>query len=202
MDNNNPFLDMLRGDRKPEAVFVDKPVGHVHEYYLSGEIDEPSKYTEWFNHMRHAGQNDVIKIYINSCGGDLWTALQFMRVIKECKAAVVASVEGACMSAATIIFLCADQYEVTPHSTFMFHNYSGGTIGKGGEMIDQMKHERRWSAKLFEEIYEDFLTKDEIQAMLDNKDLWFSAEQCVARLNKRRKAKEKKARAKTKVAKV
>ena len=116
-----------------------------------------------------------------------------MRVLKECKAPVIASVEGACMSAATIIFLMSDTYEISPHSMFMFHNYSGGTIGKGGEMIDQIKHERGWSEKLLTEIYENFLTKEEVRAILDNKDIWMTAEEVVARLNKKAKAMKKQA---------
>ena len=184
----NPLLDMLNVEKKQTTSFTDKAISHLHEYYLLGEIDEASKYTEWFNQMRHYPENDFVKIYINSCGGDLWSAIQFMRVIRECKAPVMVSVEGACMSAATIVFLMADEYEISAHSMFMFHNYSGGTIGKGGEMIDQIKHERKWSENLLTEIYSDFLNPDEIRSILDNKDIWMGGEEVVNRLNKRKKA--------------
>lgn len=184
----NPLLDMLNVEKKQTTSFTDKAISHLHEYYLVGEIEEASKYTEWFNQLRHYPENDFVKIYINSCGGDLWSAIQFMRVIRECKAPVMVSVEGACMSAATIVFLMADEYEISAHSMFMFHNYSGGTIGKGGEMIDQIKHERKWSEGLLREIYSDFLNPDEIQAILDNKDIWMGGEEVVNRLNKRKKA--------------
>ena len=184
----NPLLDMLNVEKKQTTSFTDKAISHLHEYYLVGEIDEASKYTEWFNQMRHYPENDFVKIYINSCGGDLWSAIQFMRVIRECKAPVMVSVEGACMSAATIVFLMADEYEISAHSMFMFHNYSGGTIGKGGEMIDQIKHERKWSENLLTEIYSDFLNPDEIRSILDNKDIWMGGEEVVNRLNKRKKA--------------
>jgi ATP-dependent protease ClpP protease subunit len=184
----NPLLDMLNVEKKQTVAFTDKAIAHLHEYYLVGEIEEASKYTEWFNQIRHYPENDLVKIYINSCGGDLWSAIQFMRVIRECKAPVMVSVEGACMSAATIVFLMADEYEISAHSMFMFHNYSGGTIGKGGEMIDQIKHERKWSESLLNEIYSNFLNSDEIQAILDNKDIWMGGEEVVNRLNKRKKA--------------
>ena len=184
----NPLLDMLNVEKKQTTSFTDKAISHLHEYYLVGEIEEASKYTEWFNQMRHYPENDFVKIYINSCGGDLWSAIQFMRVIRECKAPVMVSVEGACMSAATIVFLMADEYEISAHSMFMFHNYSGGTIGKGGEMIDQIKHERKWSENLLTEIYSDFLNPDEIRSILDNKDIWMGGEEVVNRLNKRTKA--------------
>jgi ATP-dependent protease ClpP protease subunit len=110
----------------------------------------------------------------------------------------MASVEGACMSAATIVFLMSDSFEISAHSMFMFHNYSGGTMGKGGEMIDQIKHERKWSEGLLQEIYSDFLKPDEIQAILDNKDIWMTGNEVVNRLNGRRKILEKKKKKATK----
>jgi ATP-dependent protease ClpP protease subunit len=172
--------------------FPSKPVAQVHEFYLTGEITSPDDYIEWFDAIRHANENDLVKIYINSFGGDLFTAIQFMRVLADTEASVVASVEGACMSAATMIFMCADSFEVTPHSIFMFHNYSGGVIGKGGEMIDQLQHERRWSERLLKEIYHDFMSDEEIEAMLSNKDLWMDGEEVVKRMNARiEKHKEK-----------
>jgi len=160
-----------------------KPIASLHEFYLTGEIESADNYVEWFDTIRHAGEHDAIKIYINSYGGDLFTAIQFLRVLTESPATKIISVEGACMSAATMIFMCADNFEVTPHSVFMFHNYSGGAIGKGGEMIDQLLHERKWSERLLYEIYDGFLTKDEIKAMLDNKDIWMDGEEVVKRIN-------------------
>jgi len=105
------------------------------------------------------------------------------------------------MSAATMVFLCADKFEVTPHSVFMFHNYSGGTIGKGGEMIDQLQHERKWSERLMREIYSGFLTQEEIKSMLDNKDFWMDGEEVVKRLSDKIESAEKQKKTPTKTPK-
>jgi len=163
--------------------FPPKAIVNMHEFYLVGEITEPSDYLEWFDTIRHAGETDIIKIYINSEGGDLFTAIQFLRVLSDTPATIICSVEGACMSAATLVFMCGQQFEVTPHSIFMFHNYSGGAMGKGGEMIDQLQHERRWSERLMKEVYKDFLSLEEIKSMLDNKDIWMDGEEVVKRVN-------------------
>jgi ATP-dependent protease ClpP protease subunit len=163
--------------------FFTKNTGNVYEFYLSGEIEDASEYSEWFDTIRNARLGDVVKIYINSCGGDLYTALQFLRVLGETNAHVITSVEGACMSAATMIFLHGDEFEVTPHSLFMFHNYSAGVFGKGGEMFDQLQFERAWSENFLREVYHDFLTPDEIKSMLDNKDIWLTSEQVLARID-------------------
>lgn len=180
------IIDLIKSKNAATGYFGPKPAASLHEFYITGEIEEASNYIEWFDTIRHANPGDVIKIYINSYGGDLFTAIQFMRVLSESEATKVVSVEGACMSAATMIFMCADSIEVTPHSAFMFHNYSGGTIGKGGEMIDQLLHERKWSEKLLTEIYDGFLTQAEIKSMLENKDIWMEGEEVVRRINQKK----------------
>ena len=159
-----------------------KPVAQVHEFYLSGEILDAEEYIEWFDQIRNSSAADTIRIYINSTGGDLYTTLQFLRVMSETPATIVTSVEGACMSAATMIFLHGDQQEVTPHSLFMFHNYSAGVFGKGGEMYDQLQFERKWSENFMREVYAGFLTPEEISSMMHNKDIWMTSDEVVERL--------------------
>lgn len=189
--NKIDLMDILlgKGVKQDDRTFH-KQLVNVHEFYLSGEIESPEEYIQWFDTIRHAGETDVIKIYINSPGGDVFTTIQFMRALKETPANVVMSVEGVCASAATMIFLCGDSFEVSDHSMFMFHNYSSGVFGKGGEMFDQLKHEREWSAKLLKEVYKDFLTETEINSILDNKDIWMDGEEVIKRLNVKKAALE------------
>jgi len=169
-----------------------KPLGLLHTFYISGIIEDAKQYNDWFEVIRNANETDIVKIHINSPGGDLFTAIQFMRVLNESDAMIVASVEGACMSAATMIFLCANQFEISEHSMFMFHNYSGMAIGKGGEMYDNITHERKWSEKIMRKVYENFLTEEEIKAILDNKDIWMEGEEVLKRLKLKQKTLEEK----------
>lgn len=181
------LIELLSKQKSGVEGTFSKPIASIHEFYINGTIKESEEYVEVFDTIRHAGENDIIKLYINSYGGDLFTAIQFMRVLSDTQATTIASVEGACMSAATMIFMCCDNFEVTPHSMFMFHNYSGGAFGKGGEMIDQLIHERKWSERLLNEIYKDFLTEDEIKSILDNKDIWMDGEEVVKRIEDKMK---------------
>jgi len=167
------------------TAFIDRPIARAHKFYLTGEIKNPSEYIQWFETIRNSSDSDVIVFHINSHGGDLFTAIQFMRVLSETKANIVASVEGACMSAATLIFLSAKNWEISNHSMFMFHNYSGGTFGKGGEMYDQISHFKGWGEKLLKDIYSKFLTPLEIKDILNNKDVWMSGEEVSKRLKKK-----------------
>jgi len=168
-------------DKKPKTVFS-KTISQLHEFYLSGEITEPEDYIEWLDVIRSAGEQDTVKIYINSPGGNVDTAIQFMQVLKGTSAYVICSVEGACMSAATMIFLSADELEICDHALFMFHNYAGGAFGKGGEIYDQIQFERAWSRKLLESVYHHFLSPTEITQMLDNKDIWLDSDEVRGRI--------------------
>lgn len=185
------LMDLLKPPVSQNNRVITKQCVNIHEFYVSGDIESPEDYIDWFDTIRSAGANDILKFYINSSGGDLFTAIQFLRVLSDTEASVVVSVEGACMSAATLIFLCGHQFEVSPHSMFMFHNYSSGVVGKGGEMYDRLSHEKGWSEKLMRDVYSDFLTEKEITSILDNKDIWMDGDECIKRLKKKVKAMEK-----------
>lgn len=190
-NRNMDLADLFKTPHKQNERYSTRQAVNIHEFYLCGEVESPEQYIEWFDIIRHAGQNDVIKLYINSPGGDMFTAIQFLRVLNETEASILVSVEGACMSAATMLFMCGDSFEVSEHSMFMFHNYSSGVVGKGGEMYDQLQHQRIWSEKLLREIYSDFLTEKEIISILDNKDLWMDGDEVIKRLKNKVKKAEK-----------
>lgn len=181
--HDEDFLDNTAGLGK--SSIRPKNIASLYEYYISGAITGPEDYVEIFDQIRHAKEDDEVRLYLNSYGGDMYTAIQFMRVLSETRALVTCSIEGACMSAATLIFLNADVFQVTPHSSFMIHSYSGGTVGKGSEMHAQIVHEKRWAEKLFREVYEDFLTNEEITDILAGRDLWMTVDEVVERMNKR-----------------
>lgn len=175
-----------------DGVYSNKAVISLHTIYISGEIEGAEEYSSIFETIRNAPATDVIKIHINSHGGDLFTAVQFMRVMAESEATIVASVEGACMSAATLIFLAAERFEISEHSVFMFHNYSTMMYGKGGELYDNIMHDRQWSENLLRRTYQGFLTEAEIASILDNKDIWMGHEEAGKRLEKYVSYREKK----------
>lgn len=187
------FADLFSKSNKQDERFFSKSLVNVHEFYLCGDIESADEYIQWFDTIRHSSETDVIKIYINSYGGDVFTAIQFMRALKETSATVVMSVEGACMSAATMIFLCGDSFEVSEHSAFMIHTYSGGMIGKGHEMHSQAQYERAWSINLIKEVYEGFLTDAEIQKVIDGADMWMDGDEVVKRLEEMKAKMDKEA---------
>lgn len=175
-----------------EMTVFEKPLGRLYKFYLSGAVKPSTDYIQWFETIRNANENDVIMFHINSFGGDLFSAIQFMRVMNETKAQLVASVEGICMSAATLIFLSAKHWEISKHTIFMFHNYTSGNFGKGGELFDHITHERKWSESLWRDVYKGFLSETEIESILNNKDIWLSGDDVTKRLIARAAQEEEK----------
>ena len=80
-----------------------RPVANVYDFYLTGNIGDAKEYQDWNQLMRSATENDAIVIHINSNGGEIFTAIQLMRSMGDSPATICASVEGMCMSAATLI---------------------------------------------------------------------------------------------------
>lgn len=177
-DNNVP-------DAVQSTAFFATRVGTAYSAYISGTIESPSNYIDLFNLIRNLGPDDSLTLHINSHGGDVSTAIQMIRCMGESAGTITCSVEGNCMSAATMIFLSADKFEITALSSFLIHNYSGGTFGKGNEMHSQIDFERQWSKNLFNEVYAGFLTKSEIKEVLDGKDIWLSHEDVAERVTAR-----------------
>lgn len=170
---------------KQDDRIYSRPIANLREFYLSGEIEGPENYIEWFQTIRHSSANDIIKIYINSTGGDVRTTIQMLRALSETEATVITSVEGMCASAATMIFLQGDSFEVSEYSTFLFHTYSGEILGKGSEIHSQATFERKWSMNMMRKLYDGFLTPEEIDRLLDGVDIWMDGPEAIKRLKKR-----------------
>ena len=188
--------EIIKIKQNSNKLFASKPMATFHEFYLTGRIEEADQYIAVFDMIRHATSEDVVKIYVNSPGGDLFTALQFGRAMGDSDATIIVSVEGQCCSAATIIALAADMVELSNHCVWMCHNYSSGMIGKGHELHSQAEFERDWSIKLMKDIYDGFLSESEIQRMLNGADIWMGTDDVMERLNKRQKHMQKKNKSK------
>ena len=193
-NSNIDLEEIVKVKQNGNRLFASKPMATFHEFYLTGRIEEADEYISVFDMIRHATSEDVVKIYVNSPGGDLFTALQFGRAMGDSDATIIVSVEGQCCSAATIIALAADMVELSNHCVWMCHNYSSGMIGKGHELHSQAEFERDWSIKLMKDIYDGFLTDKEINAMLDGRDIWLAADDVMKRLEQRHNKMKRKAK--------
>jgi ATP-dependent protease ClpP protease subunit len=187
MNKNNtpdPNITVIPEQRSPYTYYESVMAIKIHHFYLSQGIEEPDKYIEMIHRIKTANPGEVIYLYLNTPGGHLDTAIQLINAMRVSQAKIVTVVEAESHSAGTLIFLCGDEFIVHDNCSMMFHNFSGGTFGKGNEMKLQIDATTRWFNKLAKDIYYPFLTHQEIDDMLTGKDIWMESEEIRKRLKK------------------
>ena len=172
-------------ERPPVPFYVMQQQSQQFRFYLSTEIEEPERYHQMCQVLRQAGEKDQVFIHLNSPGGQIDSTIQIISAIRDCKAEVITIADGVVASAATFIFLAGSTFIVNPHSLFMLHNFSSGTIGKGHEMVAAVQADVKWFTGIASEFYEGFLTKAEIRKLFKGEDFWFTADEVAERIQKR-----------------
>lgn len=162
----------------------------IYHFYISDVIEDHAPFYELLNTLKTAEAHDRVIIYLNCPGGALYVAIQIVNAIQTSQATVITCLDGQVCSAATLIFLAGHEYIVNKHGSFMIHNYSEGVFGKGNEIISRVKHATDWFEKLTYDIYGNFLTPEEIQGVLQGKDLWLDSDAVLERLQKKEQNEE------------
>ena len=164
---------------------------NIVDYFLSETIENKSDYYDFLRAVNATSQYDEIHIHINNYGGDLDAAIQMYHSLVRSGAKIVVYIEGACMSAATVVMMTADEIEFCPWSSIMIHAYSGGDIGKYQEIQSASQFHREWFSNFMNDVYGDFLTKKELAQVLGGKDLWLNADDAMNRFKKIFRKKER-----------
>ncbi len=132
------------------------------------------------NAVEQAGDAEVLHVYINSPGGDVFEGRAIMAALGRFKGKTIAHIDSLCASAATSIALACDEVEMSAGSFFMIHNASGLVWGD--------KRAMRETADLLEKIegsiVADYTTKTgkDAEAVVAwmNAETWFSADEALA----------------------
>ena len=151
------------------------------DIYLQDEIISPAAYNESCYVLANAKKKDIVNLHINTPGGYLDTAFRLVEAIDNCKAKTVAVLTGTVASAGTIIALRCDEVNTPRHLQFMIHNYSGGAIGKGHEILEHVTFSTAELKDAFKSIYGGFLTKKEVKRVIAGSDIWMGAKEVEKR---------------------
>lgn len=158
------------------------PEYNEYTLYL-GNFDESNRgLHELLHTLRDASASDELKIIVHSYGGSVDEGKQLYNIINDTflhKTTTVLDTAGYSMGA--LAFCMGDERIIYEHSTLMFHDYSGGSIGKGGEIESQVIHTSQSVRNFFYSIVipNNFLTAEEFEAMLIGQDFWMdSIEMC------------------------
>jgi ATP-dependent protease ClpP protease subunit len=137
-----------------------------------------------FNELREAKESDYLEFMINSGGGFVQEGMQFYNIIQEkFNGRTVAYLDNYGYSMGAMLFSMADKRIIYPYSDFMYHNYSGGAHGKGGELKARVDHNHERLNEFFYTMIvgQGFLTEEEYKQMLVGQDFWMGAKELCKR---------------------
>jgi len=137
-----------------------------------------------FNELRDAKSNDYLELVISSNGGFVLEGQQFYNLIQEkFYNRTVSYLDNHGYSMGALLFCMATKRVIYPYSDFMFHNYSGGAMGKGGELKSRIKHKSKTLEKFFYDLIvpQGFLSENEFEQMLVGQDYWMDAKELCKR---------------------
>jgi ATP-dependent Clp protease protease subunit len=164
---------------RTENVKISKDI----HFYIGTRVSDPEDYFPMIHEIETASANDTIYMHLNTTGGNLATGVQIISAMRESVANIICSIEGECHSLGTLIGLSGDELVVSPLAIVMFHNWSGGSTGKGNEQMAEIVATNKWFRKLAREIYVPFLSHEEVERILKGEDIWMDAEEINRRLS-------------------
>ena len=137
-----------------------------------------------FDELKNAKEYDVLELVISSRGGSVDEGFQFFNIINEkFPDRTTSYLDNYGYSMGALLFCMAEKRVIYPYSELMFHTYSGGAFGKGGEIKARIKHKDKLLKKFFYDILvrQEFLTKKEFEKMLIGQDYWMDAKELCKR---------------------
>lgn len=124
------------------------------------------------------GEVKTLHVYINSPGGDVFTAQAIYSMLRNFGAYIVVHVDGIAASAASLIAMAGDEIIMPANAMMMIHNPSAGAYGQAADL--------RKGADVLDKIRDTMIVaygrtgkdRDELIAMLDA-ETWMTGEEAV-----------------------
>lgn len=149
----------------------------VYDILLDEPIEEPKYYRDAFHVLRTASEMDMVRIIINSPGGLLSSAIAFRNAIAEANCPVIAVIEGECHSAASMIACSCDDMEVKDYASSLVHSASYGSMGTSSNIQAHVDFTTKQTQKFIREVYATYLSEQEIDEVLKNREIWMDADE-------------------------
>lgn len=192
--SSNPFdleLPELMPFQEHVKIIQSQSTASHYRVFLDSGIEEPSKYRDLIQILISASPSDLVEFVVSCDGGNLDTTIDITNALRATEASTRAVITSKAHSGASMISLACDEVIAMPHSAMLIHQPRGGILGRHCEIIQQGRFEDDWIGKFYFDIYADFFTKEEIQSILDGKDVWLGHEQINERAQKRDAIREK-----------
>lgn len=148
----------------------------VYKTNLFGPIQSPAQFSQIVNILEIMQEEDEMVIYLSSPGGSLTAVDSLIHAIHKTEGNVHVIATGDCSSAATLVLLSADSFELSEGFESTLHC---GSLGYGGNFNEvsisapfALKHMEAYLRRH----YEFFLEEHEIASLLKGQDILLDAQ--------------------------
>ena len=158
------------------------PKGMLYILKFDSAIEDADYYSHFCDVLMTATEEDNITIYFATPGGMQDTAIAIINMMSMCQAPIHGVLLSDASSAGSLLFLECDTHEVGRFVTMLCHQVSYGIGGSQHEIKSHVEHYGKIDDSLTKEIYEGFLTEDEIDAVLRGHQMYLGTEEIMERL--------------------
>lgn len=169
---------------KEKYIYEVTPKHKRYRIYIGRFFEQKKGLHSVFNELREAKSHDYLELMINSGGGFVHEGMQFFNIIQEkFYHRTVSYLDNRGYSMGALLFCMADKRVIYPYSDLMFHTYSHGSQGKGGEVKTHVNHTSKKLERFFYEIIvkKGFLSNEEFNKMTIGQDYWMDAKELCKR---------------------
>lgn len=157
------------------------PVATQYTVTIDDEFVIPRQFNTIISVLQEATEDDSLIIKLSTNGGSLTAILPLVHALKarRCYVHVVA---GDVASAGTLIMMLSDSVEVIDGATILFHELQYGLDTAGNQRNNsRASYHNKSSRKLLTEMYEGFLTDEELSDLFKGMEVLMDAETFMKR---------------------
>ena len=176
---------------KSPSIFATPNNGVQYSVNVSQVVGSPHTF-DWVIHLLStATPEDIINFNINSNGGDFYSLIALRNAIRQTEAQVYMNLLGMAASAGSALFLeNADGYTIHEDSCMMIHSMQCGTgYTDANTIATRAEHNKKINERFVRNTYKDFLTEDEIESVLNSKEIYLEDYEIRERLQQREEIK-------------
>ena len=150
--------------------------------YITTALGDPHSVIEIVEVLKAAKEQDTVEFILSTPGGDAYTAMFILDAILTCQASIHGRVVGDVASAGTMLLMAMDTIEVSTWGSIMIHAWSGSNgVLKANEHKARYKFDLPHFESFFRDVYDTFLSSDEIESVLAGTDIFMARDEILQR---------------------
>ncbi len=126
-----------------------------------------------------AGDAEVLNVYINSPGGDVFEGRAIMAELQRFSGKTIAHIDSLCASAATSIALACNEVSMSDGAFFMIHNASGLAWGDKNVMRDTADLLEKVEGSIIGDYTKKTGKEEAVIVSWMNDETWFTAQEAL-----------------------